>query len=903
MIPFYRLKKFLYLNTYGWIAISSLLICVLSGIILAIPYDIGKPYFSIASILISNPAAAFARNLHFWSAQAFLVFTMLHIYDHLKNSTETNITKKGIWFRLTLSIAFLGYVMISGFILKSDSDSLQARRILSALLESIPWFGRMLRQTFIGPEDNLQLLYVQHIATATIILFIAIYDHVRTIWVNIKTFLVVLLIIGLLSWFFRAPLTSTNDPLMKGPWYFVGLQEILHWISRPWIIMLITFLLLLVLYLLPQLGNYYRKISKMILLVTLLFYLVLTLIGYFFRGPDWKWQWPWENPSGIRSAFILKPISFNSNNIRQLPLVQGKPESCLVCHSGMRGLSISHSQESTGCYSCHLGDPFSLNKKQAHMGMEPVPGNLSNASRTCGSSNCHPQIVGRVKGSLMATLTGMISIDRYVFGESNELDGTATVHELGFSAADRHLRNLCAGCHLGNEKIRNGTSSWLDRGGGCNACHLTYQPEAQKSLEYQRKKSKSDTTLPRIHPSINLAIGNDKCRSCHSRSGRISMSYEGWHETSLTKSNEIDKTRHMTLPDGRVFEFIKSDIHHQKGLSCIDCHSSYELMGDGKSYAHKEEAVDILCSDCHPMGKAEKTLNYANTDRETTLIAWLRNFRTSEVKMAVTERGNQSLVNTFIDDRGQVNLIAKLSGKTYLSKAQTPACAGTKAHERLSCNACHSAWAPQCIGCHNSYEKKTPGFDMLLNKSVKGSWVEYKGKYMADPPVLGVDNNEGSKGIIRTFVPGMILSIDKETFRKGEKKVFHRLYSPVSAHTTQRESRSCKSCHNDPLAIGYGRGRLNYSSSGRWLFEPQFEDNANDGLPEDAWTGFLKERKGIASTRNNYRPFSLKEQKRILTVGACLTCHDPHSAVMQQSLTYFDLLVSNCSKKCIIPIW
>ena len=149
----------------------------------------------------------------------------------------------------------------------------------------------------------------------------------------------------------------------------------------------------------------------------------------------------------------------------------------------------------------------------------------------------------------------------------------------------------------------------------------------------------------------------------------------------------------------------------------------------------------------------------------------------------------------------------------------------------------------------------------------------------------------------------MILTIDKGSFKKGEKTIFHRLYAPASAHTTQRESRSCKSCHNNPLAIGYGRGVLSYSNNGCWTFNPRFASNPNDGLPEDAWTGFLKERKGISSTRNDYRPFNLEEQRKILTVGSCLTCHKGTSLVIRQSLKDFGHLLPQRTKKSISPVW
>ncbi len=898
-----RIKKLLHLDTYGWIAIASILICTMSGILLAISYDVVNPYLSITKLLIGNPAASFARNLHFWSAQAFLVFTILHIYDQFRHSSETNITKTGIWFRLTLSIAFLGYIMISGFILKADADSQQARRILSVLLESVPWLGKLLQRTFIGPESNWQLLYIQHIATATIILFIAIYDHVRTIWVNMRTFLIVLLLTSLVSLLFRAPLSSLDEAVMKGPWYFVGLQEVLHWVSRPGWVMAVTFILLFAVFIIPKLAVNRRIIAKRILLGLLIVYILLTVVGFFFRGENWQWQWPWQENSVVKTAFHFELTDFTTPAKQTIPIVQGRAEACLVCHSGMKGLSESHSEGTSGCYSCHLGDPFTLDKKQAHRGMELVPGNLSNSSRTCGTSKCHPRISERIQNSMMTTLSGMISVDRFVFGETKSPDGIATVHDVGFSAADRHLRNLCIGCHVGNEKLKTGPPAWLERGGGCNACHLTYNSAAQKDLVFQKRKPKTDTTLPTVHPSINLQVANDKCQSCHSRSGRISMNYEGWHETTLKSAPKEGFLKFKTLPDGRVFEFVKSDIHHQKGLSCIDCHSSYELMGDGKQYSHKEEAVKVQCVDCHPGVQSGNRMTFADADRETQLVAWLRKLKTESVTIGFTTHGKQPLVNTFFDPSGQLNLLTKLTGQALPMKPQNSACSEGKAHERLSCNACHTAWAPQCIGCHNSYEKQSVGFDMLKNKFTKGSWIEYTGTYLSGEPVLGINLRQGKTGTIQTMVPGMILTVDKGSFEKGGKTIFHRLYAPVSAHTTQKESRSCKSCHTDPLSLGYGRGTLSYSKEGRWTFRPRFASNPNDGLPEDAWIGFLKEAKGTVATRNGIRPFSLEEQKRILTIGACLTCHESGSKVIKESLGNFDSLIAKRSGKCVLPVW
>jgi hypothetical protein len=664
-------------------------------------------------------------------------------------------------------------------------------------------------------------------------------------------------------------------------------------------------LLLVLIYLVPWVKPSYGKFIKRFFVVMILLYTMLSLVGFFFRGPMWQWQWPWEKQYTTQAIFYSEKIRFSAADTAQLAVIQGHAEGCVSCHGGMTGFSDAHRPEYIGCYSCHGGDPLTLNKTKAHKNMFPVPGNLSNASVACGNQGCHPAIVNRVDKSLMTTLSGMISVDKWVFGETADLNSAEHVDDIGHTAAGIHLRNLCAGCHLGNEKTKTGPAAWLERGGGCLACHLTYDKKALATLQQMKNRKSSDTSLPMYHPALDLNITNDKCKSCHSRSGRISMNYEGWHETELKPESVKGKADYQVLPDNRVFIKMPEDIHHQKGMLCIDCHGSFELMGDGKLHAHKEDAVKIQCSDCHA-AKANNQIYLESADRETQLISWSRKYKGEGVQVIVTAKGGFPLVNTLVEEQGsRLSMIKKSGAGTVIMKPPAKACTEGKAHERLSCDACHTAWAPQCIGCHNSYESRTKGFDMLLNKERKGTWIEYATEGMADLPVLGINYTDKSrkKGQVGTFTPGMIMTIDKGSYKKGEKTVFHRLYAPSTAHTTQQKGRSCKSCHNEPLALGYGRGKLVFSKEGNWSFEPLFENNKSDGLPEDAWTGFLKERTDQAATRIGMRPFNLAEQKNILTAGACLTCHEGNSDVMNRSLADFNQVILKRNKQCVMPRW
>ncbi len=107
--------------TYGQVSLAAFLICGLSGVLLAIPYNVDDPMNSISTMMILNPSASFVRNMHFWSAQIFLVFSLIHIWDHF-NRKKDILLKKGVWLRLTLGVLILFMAMLSGFLLKGDAE-------------------------------------------------------------------------------------------------------------------------------------------------------------------------------------------------------------------------------------------------------------------------------------------------------------------------------------------------------------------------------------------------------------------------------------------------------------------------------------------------------------------------------------------------------------------------------------------------------------------------------------------------------------------------------------------------------------------------------------------------------------------------------------------------------------
>ncbi len=618
-----------------------------------------------------------------------------------------------------------------------------------------------------------------------------------------------------------------------------------------------------------------------------------------------------------------RPTRTPDRSTLDAPIVMGRREGCLACHAGIVGLDGSHQPARIGCASCHGGNVQSLDARLAHDGMIRIPGNLADAPRTCGQAMCHGAIIPRIERSIMTTLAGVIEVDRRVFGDaalpSQAPPSQAPPHvtALGAGPADTHLRQLCASCHLGQPKTDWGAISQTSRGGGCNACHLVYDSAATQQLEAWRNTAPpSRTGIPRRHPAFTIAVDNGRCFGCHSRSARIATNYEGWHElrdapavAALTADARLPHPKYRLLDDGRTFTRATPDVHQSRGMDCIDCHTASEVMGKGEVVTHARDQVQVRCEDCHAARIA--SIPPSHSDAETNTLAGLRGwtFRPGE-RLGVGASGGV-LANVVVSADLGARLRHKRTGTWAPLRPPRAQCTQGGGHARLSCNACHTAWAPRCATCHTTFAPSADAYDHVEQQEVRGAWTESSEPFEAAPPTLGIRwdprDTAHPHGVVDTFVPGMILDLDRNrTAGAAPDRVFRRLYARTSAHTTSRASRSCASCHSDPVALGFGRGALRFVVSGaigRWTFTPALGPSPQDGLPADAWTGFLQARRGMVSTRDDVRPFTVDEQRRILSTGACLTCHDGASTVMQRAIADFGATVARHSPRCVLPTW
>lgn len=116
---------------------------------------------------------------------------------------------------------------------------------------------------------------------------------------------IVTVMVTLLGLAINAPLQdpatpSTTPNPAKAPWYFLGLQELLHYFKPTTAGVLVPGLTLAALALLPYVdrnpSRAYadRKVAIVTFSMFLVFWAVITLAGSFFRGPGWIWMWPWQ---------------------------------------------------------------------------------------------------------------------------------------------------------------------------------------------------------------------------------------------------------------------------------------------------------------------------------------------------------------------------------------------------------------------------------------------------------------------------------------------------------------------------------------------------------------------------------------------------------------------------------
>lgn len=580
-----------------------------------------------------------------------------------------------------------------------------------------------------------------------------------------------------------------------------------------------------------------------------------------------------RSPWLLLSAAVLATVACISS-------LWAQDEQCLACHQGIEQIAADpeHAHNLLSCTSCHRGDAAAKAKEEAHQGMLLNPADLRVAGEACGV--CHAQHVRSAPTSIMATFAGIISGARYQWaaqdtkdslygvravkdpdgkvpkknGALAKLEQLPTWQESG-QPVDDYLRKECTRCHLWDK----GTQRRGDyRSTGCAACHVLY---AEDGLSRS-----GDPSIPKDEPGHPLRhemtsrIPAQQCQICHNRGARIGTSFMGLMEqdpygTPLTATGEQQPKLH-----GKFYNHLLPDVHYERGMMCIDCHTSQDLHGDGNLYSKKEQYVEIRCRSCHGEPEQRSTLTTARGNRVSNL----------------RRRGSEVILTSKYD--GREHTVPQLAG--LRERARLPLAMQITGHmEKLECYACHAKWTSQCYGCHLKVDERESQYDWLLGEETRGRWQESRSYLRWETPVLG--NN--SRGKVSPYLPGcqvLFTHIDARGQTVDHQKVFTTAagiagiaHQPAHPHTIRKEARTCEDCHATRKALGLGTG----------LYDPR----AN-GLPIDfEWERIVDEAGNVLqdTSHNNARPLTRDQIQRASRVGSCLGCHGEQDTPFWSTLT------------------
>jgi quinol-cytochrome oxidoreductase complex cytochrome b subunit len=343
--------------TYTWglggISFALFLILTVTGVLLMFYYrpTIDLAYRDIKDLEFAITLGKLMRNMHRWAAQAMVVGVIAHMVSVFlrggyKKPREFNWGVGVLLLTLTLFLSFTGYL------LPWDQLAIWAVTVGTNMAGATPLLGNegpmgnlvgahinndvrfvLLGGTMVG-ENTLLRFYVMHCVAVPLVVGILLILHFWRIrkdsfsaapyepneeklevWPHLvkREYIAAaacLLFMFVWSIAMNAPLEVIANPNVtpnpsKAPWYFVGLQELLVYFD-PWIAgVVMPGLIIVGLMAIPYIDTnpkgvgYYtwkeRSFANAGFMLGIVMWFVLIAIGYWFRGPNFFWYWPWES--------------------------------------------------------------------------------------------------------------------------------------------------------------------------------------------------------------------------------------------------------------------------------------------------------------------------------------------------------------------------------------------------------------------------------------------------------------------------------------------------------------------------------------------------------------------------------------------------------------------------------
>lgn len=213
----------------GW-AVSSLYVSLLSGIVVGIQYDYTTPFYSTTAIDLLVPYGRFFRSVHFFSSQFFFFFTCIHLAAVYGKSEKLPYRE---WLKLCAALPLILLLLFTGYILRGDNTGASAGMIAENIIHGIPLLGSMLDNLFFSVSTSgLRKVYVHHVITFDFLLLLCAWSHLRIYRISVLDYKVLMAAMLFFSIFVSAPLEPEHlgTTYIAGPWFFLGLQELLRYL-------------------------------------------------------------------------------------------------------------------------------------------------------------------------------------------------------------------------------------------------------------------------------------------------------------------------------------------------------------------------------------------------------------------------------------------------------------------------------------------------------------------------------------------------------------------------------------------------------------------------------------------------------------------------------------------------
>jgi len=272
---------------WGGHALVSLYISVLSGIVIGLQYNAHDPFYSTATIELGVSFGSLWRALHYYSSQAFFLLLLCHLTAILwKNDYSF---KRSAWIRLSASVPVGLLLLFTGYVLRGDATGEAAGAIAEHITLSMPLIGESLNSILFDiSAGGMKKVYLNHLIGLMVLGGFCVWPHLRRYTALWRNHIPLTLLILAMSVILTTPMEPDRIGLLHiaGPWFFLGLQELLRYIPAFWAGVFVPATIICALLLLPTKKNA-RKRCLWFIFLWLVAYAALSYISYARIQPEY----------------------------------------------------------------------------------------------------------------------------------------------------------------------------------------------------------------------------------------------------------------------------------------------------------------------------------------------------------------------------------------------------------------------------------------------------------------------------------------------------------------------------------------------------------------------------------------------------------------------------------------